>query len=176
VSARVDLAEFLTAYLAEVEEQLTVANSRVLAIEAAHQKNENNPRAVRDLFRALHTVKGLSAMVGVEPVVAIAHRMEAVLRGADRAGGVLPKTTLEPLIEGLRAIETRLRPLRDHKPVPAPPTALLAMLDSIEAGDAQGTARPAPALDLDPGLGGKLAAFEKQQLLRAIEEGSSPRS
>jgi len=39
---------------------------------------------VREAFRALHTVKGLASMVGIEPVVAIAHRMEAALRAADQ--------------------------------------------------------------------------------------------
>ncbi len=136
MSARVDLSEFLSAYLAEVDEQLSIANARALVIEASQRKGEKNPRAVRDLFRALHTVKGLSAMVGVEPVVAIAHRMEAVLRAADRAEGALLPAALEPLIEGLRAIELRVRALAHEKSVAPPPTALLAALEALEAGDA----------------------------------------
>ncbi|HEY2512861.1 MAG TPA: Hpt domain-containing protein, partial [Polyangiaceae bacterium] len=170
MSARVDLAEFLTAYLAEVDEHLSVASTRVLAIEAALRKGESSPRAVRDLFRALHTVKGLSAMVGVEPVVAIAHRMEAVLRKADRAGGQLEIAAIEPLVEGVRAIGARVRALSEQKPVAAPPGALLAALEAVEAGNA-GTTGGGGSLDLDPALGGKLAPFEKQQLLQALAEG-----
>jgi two-component system, chemotaxis family, sensor kinase CheA len=169
VNARVQLEEFLTAYLAEVDEQLSIANARLLLIEAGLRKSETNPRAVRDLFRALHTIKGLSSMVGVEPVVAIAHRMETLLRAADRAEGALPAPALEPLIAGLRAIELRVRALAAKKPVPPPPSALLASLDALEAGESPGGT--APALDLEPAISGKLAAFEKQQLVRAIEEG-----
>ena len=171
MTARVDLAEFLTAYLAETDEQLTLANGRVLAIEASHAKNESNPRAVRELFRALHTVKGLSSMVGVEPVVAIAHRMESVLRTADRAGGDLRPAALEPILEGLRAIEHRVRALADGKAVAAPPGALLAALEALEAGDLLVDPGSGATLDLEPSLSGKLAAFEKQQLLGAPAEG-----
>jgi chemotaxis protein histidine kinase CheA len=109
VSDRVDLAEFLSAYVAETDEQLTAANARLLGIEAALRKNETSPRAVRDLFRALHTIKGLSAMVGVEAIVTIAHKMESVLRAADRAGGVLASAAVDTMLEGVRAIEQRVR-------------------------------------------------------------------
>ncbi len=169
MSARIDLAEFLTAYLAEADEQATVAKGRLLAIEESHRKNEKNPRAVRDLFRSLHTIKGLSAMVGIEPVVGISHRMEAVLRAADRAGGDLAPAALQALIEGLAAIELRTRALSEQKAVPLPPASLLAKLESLESGDATGAA--APSLDLEPALSAKLAAFEKQQLFRALDEG-----
>ena len=162
MTARVDLTEFLSAYLAEVDEQLSVANARVLLIEGTLRKGEKNPRAVRDLFRALHTVKGLSSMVGVEPIVAIAHRMETVLRVADRAEGALHPAALEHLIEGLRAIEVRVRALGNEKPVPPPPTALLAALDALEAGDSPGEGPPAPVLDLESALAGKLAGHLRE--------------
>jgi two-component system chemotaxis sensor kinase CheA len=169
VTARVDLEEFLTAYVAETDEHLSLANARVLVVEEAQRKGEASPRAVRDLFRALHTIKGLSAMVGVEPVVAIAHRMEAVLRAADRAGGSLPAEAIEPLVEGLRAIQVRVAALSNKRPVPAPPAALLAALDAVEAGESP--ASTAAALDLEPAILGKLAPFERDQLLRALQSG-----
>ena len=74
----VDLKEFIVAYLGEAEEQLRVANSKLLEIDAAARRGESLPRAVRELFRAVHTVKGLSAMVDVDPVVTISHRMETI--------------------------------------------------------------------------------------------------
>ena len=103
-----DLQEFVAAYLVEAEEHLTVANTQLLAIESAQRDGETNPRAVRETFRSLHTIKGLSAMVGVEPVVAIAHRMENFLRDSDRSGGALPQTAIDALLQGVHAIEQRV--------------------------------------------------------------------
>ena len=109
MTASVDLQEFLGAYVAEAEEQVSLANGMLLEIEASLRARQANPRAVRDLFRALHTQKGLSAMVGVEPIVAIAHRMESSLRTVDQEGGRLTTESVDTLLKGVRAIEQRVR-------------------------------------------------------------------
>jgi two-component system chemotaxis sensor kinase CheA len=107
----IDLKEFLSAYLAETDEHLAAASGHLLAIEACLRKGEANPRGVRELFRALHTIKGLSAMVGIEEVVAVAHRMEAVLRIADHTAGGLSASSIDVLLQGVRSIEHAVRAL-----------------------------------------------------------------
>jgi two-component system chemotaxis sensor kinase CheA len=172
VNPRLDIAEFLTAFLAEVGEQLSVANAQMLSLEESIARGASHPRAVREVFRALHTIKGLSSMVGVEPVEAIAHRMEAVLRGADRAGS-LSEASLETLIQGLRAIEQRVRALQEKRPVPEPPRELLGALEALEPESAHGAEASRDVLDItdDPIIGPKLASFEVDQLGRALADG-----
>jgi len=159
LSTTVDLREFLGAYLAEAEEHLALANARLLDIDASVRQGGANPRAVRDLLRALHTVKGLSSMVGVEPVVAIAHRMESALRSADSGGGSLSAEAVDTLLKGVQAIENRVRALAERRTVTSPPPALLEAIDQIEPGIAA-TVVDTRALDLDPALASKLAPFE----------------
>ncbi|MEO6600669.1 MAG: Hpt domain-containing protein, partial [Polyangiaceae bacterium] len=65
MTAPADLKEFIAAYLVEAEEHLAVANTQLLAIESSQRTGGTNPRAVRETFRSLHTIKGLSAMVGI---------------------------------------------------------------------------------------------------------------
>ena len=166
-----DLQEFVAAYLVEAEEHLTVANTQLLAIESAQRDGETNPRAVRETFRSLHTIKGLSAMVGVEPVVAIAHRMENFLRDSDRSGGALPQTAIDALLQGVHAIEQRVAALSRGDSAPAPSEELLAALDSLGLSAAPAPRSPAVVLDLDPAILGKLAPFEVDQLLRGIAAG-----
>ena len=105
---RLDLGEFIAGYLAEAEDHLASANVNLLALEQSLKKQEKNPRAVRELFRSLHTLKGLSAMVGAEPIVDISHEMETLLRNADRAGGAVPAEAVDVLLAGVRAIEERV--------------------------------------------------------------------
>jgi two-component system chemotaxis sensor kinase CheA len=166
VTGSVDLADFLPAYLAEAEELLGAAQRHLLAVEASVRRGLAHPRAVRELFRALHTIKGLSAMVDVESIVSIAHWMETSLRHSDRAGGRLPESSVEPLMEGLREIEQRVRQLAAGKPVTPVPAGLLERLEALEAA-ALGTApvKPAPvALELDATLSARLSAAEREQL------------
>ena len=170
MSSTVDLKEFLTAYLAEADEQLTLANRYLLEIEASLKKGAVHPRAVRDLFRALHTIKGLSAMVGIEPIVAIAHRMESALRSADKTGGVLHAAAVDTLLMGVRAIEQRVRALSEGKEISPPPAALLEALDGLEPA----AAAPAPAargINLDAALKSKLAPFELDSLEQSGGDG-----
>ena len=167
----IDLKEYLGAYLAEVEEQLHAANDKLLEIESSARAARLNPRAVRDLFRALHTIKGLSAMVGVEPVVAIAHRMESVLRASDGSGGKLPPGAIDGLLQGVREIETRVRELADGKPVSPPPAALLDALDHLDLVEADRAVAPAATLDLEPEIASKLPAFEVELLVSGAASG-----
>ncbi len=170
MTLKVDLAEFLTAYVAEVDEQLAVASARALLIEGAAQKGARQPRAVRDLFRALHTVKGLSSMVGIEPIVTVSHKVETLLRAADRAGGAVAARTVDVVLESVRFIERCVRAAEKSAAVPEPPPALLDALSAIVPAD---EVRPGEGaeLTLEPALEKKLDAFERQQLVSGAREG-----
>ena len=171
MSDRVDLSEFIAGFLAESDELIALASTSLLAAEGASKSGNGSPRAVREAFRALHTIKGLAAMVSVEPIVAIAHRMEASLRVADQGGTRLQLSAIDLLLQGLRAIEQRVRALREGKPVPEAPAALLASLDAIETGKAGSDARAAAALDLEEAVLAKLAGMDRDQLLQGIAAG-----
>jgi two-component system chemotaxis sensor kinase CheA len=171
VTAPADLKEFISAYLVEAEEHLAVANTQLLAVEAAQRGGGTNPRAVRETFRSLHTIKGLSAMVGVEPIVAIAHRMEAFLRDFDRSGGAIPPLAIDALLKGVRAIEQRVTALARGDSAAPPSDELLTELDSMGLASAPIARIPEATLDLDPAILGKLAPFEVDQLLRGVASG-----
>ncbi|WP_375755104.1 chemotaxis protein CheA [Corallococcus exercitus] len=161
-----EFAEFLPAYLAEVDELLASAQRDLLAVEEAVRRGLAQPRAVRELFRALHTLKGLSAMVDVEPIVSLAHWMEASLRLADQAGGRLPESSVEPMVEGLRAIELRVRQLGAGKTASPAPPALLERLEALGPqvlDAAPQRARPVK-LDAEAAFASRLAPSEREQL------------
>ncbi|MEZ4408095.1 MAG: chemotaxis protein CheW [Polyangiales bacterium] len=164
------LAGFLAAYTAEAEEHLAAADAQALLIDASLRKGESNARAVRELFRALHTLKGLSAMVGVEPVVAVTHRMETALRAADRAGGRLSLPTLETLLRGLQTVASQVRALADGRDAPEAPRGLLDALAALEADVARADDAEV-RLDLDPAVARSLAPFEVQEIARGARAG-----
>jgi two-component system chemotaxis sensor kinase CheA len=172
VNTKVDLGEFVAGFLAESEDLLAAANSSLLAIEAGLKAGRQSPRAVREAFRALHTMKGLSAMVGVEPVVALAHQMESLLRRADQ-GVALGPEAVDALLQGVRAIEQRVRALREGKPVPQAPLALLQRFEVFDTGPAGGPGAASMQIDLDPELLAKLSTADREQLTQGIAAGKS---
>jgi two-component system chemotaxis sensor kinase CheA len=142
-----------------------------MAVETSQRTGEANPRAVRETFRSLHTIKGLSAMVGVEPIVAIAHRMETFLRDFDRSGGMLPPEAIDALLTGVRAIEQRVGSLARGDEAADPPDELLATLDSLGLASTPVVRSPASLLELEPAILAKLAPFELDQIVRGISAG-----
>ncbi len=169
--SRVDLSDFLSAYLSEVDEHLATSNAQVLKLEAAVRAGEPTLRPIRELFRALHTIKGLSSMVGVEPVVSIAHRLETALKRADRAGGRLPDGAIDTMLQGLRAIEQRVKALAESKSITEPSSSLLQALEALEPPEVVVAPPTVPALTIQPALDAKLASFERDVLARGVAAG-----
>lgn len=165
----VDLKEFRGAFVAEAEEHLSAVQSLLLDVERGlrEEKGRAAPRELRELMRLLHTVKGLAAMVGVDQIVTLAHRMESVVRSAERAGGLMNEHAIEVMIAATRSIEACVQAVAARRPPPSVSPDLLGELDAIEP--------PIPAavaeLPLDPAIASKLSASEQQQLRDGARRG-----
>ena len=165
-----DPSDFIAGFIAEAEEHLTSATANLLSVEEMASRGQATPRQVRELFRSLHTIKGLAAMVGVEPIVDVAHAMESVLREADRAAGRLPPGAVELLLNGVRAIEHRVQALGKRQTVPKAPTKLVDALNGLRQ---QEGARPGSSVEtsLPPELWSKLTDAERAQLVQGLANG-----
>jgi chemosensory pili system protein ChpA (sensor histidine kinase/response regulator) len=77
-------AEILEFFQPEAEEHLQIVSDCLLSLEANH-----SPEEINKLFRAIHTVKGSAAQVGLKRLGAIAHRVEDLI-GRLREGEIDP--------------------------------------------------------------------------------------
>src|SRR4051794_25163209 len=125
----------------EAREQLAIAESALLVLDT----DPDDLQAVDTMFRALHTIKGTSAFLGVEHVTELAHHAESLLshvrNGTARCDGPLSSLlfraidmldallvaieTVEEsgvamLPHGFRDLLTVLREKHDFRPVSAP--------------------------------------------------------
>lgn len=170
MSTGFDRREFVAGYLVEAEEHLRASNGNLLAVEKMLARGEPHANRVRELFRSLHTLKGLSAMVGVDPIVDLAHEMETILRSADRSSGRLSAPSVELLLRGLQAIEVRVRAFAENKAVAPAPTELLHALQNLEPSSSHSTASSAAELALEPELLAKLTPVEQTQLIQGAAQ------
>jgi two-component system chemotaxis sensor kinase CheA len=164
VSERVDLREFVGAFVVEAEELVASANASLLDIEAGSAAGTAKPKAVRDLFRALHTIKGLASMIGVEPIVEVAHALETLLRTADRAGGQLGRAAIDVSLQGVLAIAERVRAVAENRPPASVPRRLIEAIEATEADADTVTVTPSAGSVWDA----RLSASERQQLAPAL--------
>ncbi|MEO8843465.1 MAG: chemotaxis protein CheW [Kofleriaceae bacterium] len=167
MTERVDLHEFIGGFVVEAEELLGVANTCLLEIDAAITAGTSKPKAVRELFRALHTIKGLAGMVGVESIMELAHALETLVRTADRSGGKLQRGAVEVAIQTVRAIGERVRAVAERR-VPAPaPVRLIEQIAGTDASSENVTAPPMISTEWD----GRLSASERQQVSQEMASG-----
>jgi two-component system, chemotaxis family, sensor kinase CheA len=164
------LQQFVSAYVVEAEEHLETATSQLLGVENALRTGGANLKGIREAFRALHTIKGLSAMVGVEPVVGIAHRMESVLRAHDRQATKLPLESLDVLFSGLKAMRAQIDAFGAGKAVPSASPELVRALDALDI-EHSAELTELPPLDLQPALAAKLGVLEQEQLREGLNQG-----
>jgi chemosensory pili system protein ChpA (sensor histidine kinase/response regulator) len=68
------LSEILEFFQPEAEEHLQIVSDCLLSLEG-----NNNPEEINRLFRAIHTVKGSAAQVGLRRLGGIAHRVEDLI-------------------------------------------------------------------------------------------------
>src|SRR6266849_6380656 len=83
--------EILEFFQPEADEHLQVVSDCLISLEG-----NNNPEEVNRLFRAIHTVKGSAAQVGLKRLAAIAHRVEDLI-GRLRDGEVEPSAAVVDL-------------------------------------------------------------------------------
>jgi len=83
--------EILEFFQPEAEEHLQVVSDCLISLEG-----NNNPEEINKLFRAIHTIKGSAAQVGLKRLGAIAHRVEDLI-GRLRDGEIEPSPALVDL-------------------------------------------------------------------------------
>ncbi len=83
--------EILEFFQPEAEEHLQVVSDCLISLEG-----NNNPEEINRLFRAIHTVKGSAAQVGLKRLGAIAHRVEDLI-GRLRDGEIEPSPAVVDL-------------------------------------------------------------------------------
>ncbi len=168
MSDRVDLQEFIGGFVVEADELVAAATASLIEIETANTDGSARPSSVRNLFRALHTIKGLAAMIGVDPVVEIAHALETLVRAADKGGGRLRKGAVDVCLQGVRAIGERVRAVAEQRtPAAAPPGLIEAIATTDVASDAPSTPPP-----IAPGWDSRLSVGERQHLYQGLRSGT----
>ena len=119
-----DDPELLATFCTEVQDRLASLSDGLLRLES-----EGAPRSLLDaLFRDAHTVKGSARMLGLEPVVEMAHRAEDLL-GAVRDNKVAVGQAIIDLLLRTGEAIGRAMPDAEH-PVDADDIAqIVAALD-----------------------------------------------
>ena len=153
--------EELKVFLQEAEEHLQVLDEDIIRLE----KEAGNTDLLQGIFRAAHTLKGSSGMLGLTRMAELTHHMEDVLDRVRRGVlGVTPEL-VDALLESLDGLKALMQGVitdgNDDVDISAQVAMLRAAADGPAAGGGGASAAGGTLDDLiaaDPAAGAQIAA------------------
>lgn len=176
-----DLSEYMGAYIDGSRENLDTMDKMLLTLE----QNPSNLDAIEEIFRAAHTLKGMSATMGFEKIAHLTHEMENILDKLRSHQIPVTTTVIDVIFETFDVLRTLVNDSIEQTDSGVDLSELsnklstLASGGSVEAAPTQAaasTASAAPTSSAQPtadlsDLG--LSAFELSSLEEASDDGKN---
>jgi len=165
------MSRYLGLFVAEASEHLEALGRDLVALEGTP-----NAETVDSLFRHAHSVKGMAASMGLEPIAQLAHRVEDLVDVARRLPGALGRERVDLLLTTTDAMIALVRGTGEGN-APAPQPDLLAKLgDAVVAltGQAPRPTKVAPVDPLAKPAAAPLGAAKFEVRFRILEAAQSP--
>jgi len=96
--------ESLKEFVVEAEEIIEGLNQNLLAMEATEDKTAVRPDVLNAIFRAAHTLKGMSGMVGLKKVSDVSHSLEDMLDSLRMGKLNVSQSVMDTLFKGMELI------------------------------------------------------------------------
>jgi two-component system chemotaxis sensor kinase CheA len=136
----VDTSRYAELFLTESQEHLSAINHALLDLERAPDSTE----PVNALFRAVHTIKGMSATMGYVAVAELAHELETLLDQLRRGSRSVTSEVTDILFTAADALEIAvdLSVAGRHGEIDI--AAPLERLRALDGGEARARGNPTP--------------------------------
>lgn len=163
-------ADDLKVFLEETDSLIDSLDENFVRLE---QESEN-PEIVQEIFRAAHTLKGSSGMLGLSEMAGLTHEMEDTLDRVRKGTLAVTAELVDALLVSLDGLKVMRDQLRAGEDIDIDVTPLVAELQAASNAEtaAGATADAAPEQTLDALLA---ADVEAQERLRAAHERSDVR-
>ena len=129
---RLDPSRYAELFRTESREQLTAINRALLTLEEGADPTE----PVSVVFRAVHTVKGMSATMGYHAVAEFAHELESVLDRVRRGDQLLAPDLMDALFASADALESAIDAASEQAVQTPAMIAALQRLRDVAGGSA----------------------------------------
>jgi two-component system chemotaxis sensor kinase CheA len=127
-----DPSRYADLFRTESRDQLSAINRALLQLEAGDDPSE----PVSVVFRAVHTVKGMSATMGYHAVAEFAHELESVLDRVRRGDQLLAPDLMDALFASADALETAIDDASEQAGQTPAMIAALQRLRDVAGGSA----------------------------------------
>jgi two-component system chemotaxis sensor kinase CheA len=152
-------------FFSEAQELIDTLSADLLALEDSLRRGSSDAPRINEVFRSVHTLKGLSGLFGAAQIAGLSHELENVLDDLRLGRIELTTAVLDLLFQGVDLYARFLAAERSNAQVDR--TEVEPLLRSLGALSKAG----AP-YDIEPGLLGVLSDYEEHRLRANIEAGN----
>ncbi len=161
-------------FLSEAQELVDGLGRDLLHLDEGVKKGKVDAELINDVFRGVHTLKGLAGLFGATRMAGLSHELEDVLDDLRLGRVELSQSVLDLLFQAVSLYGRILAAEGGEAPDPdAEVEQLLMALGELSQRRAGGGAGVVAQYDLDPGLFGVLTEYEEHRLRTNIQQGQS---
>ena len=142
----IDLSEYMGAYIDGARENLDMMDKKLLELE----QNPTNIEAVGEIFRAAHTLKGMSATMGFEKIAHLTHEMENLLDKLRNNQLAVTPPVIDLIFETFDILRTLVDDSINQTESTVDLSEISAKLSAMANGQVPAAAPAAPAVQAPP--------------------------
>jgi len=157
-------------FLSEAQEIVEGLGRDLLAIDEGVRAGRVDPGLVNDVFRAVHTLKGLAGLFGASRMSSLSHELEELLDHLRLGRVELTASVLDILFRSVSLYGRILQVEKEGRDQPIPEVDDL-IRDLHRGAGGSAPASPAGQYELDPSLLAVLTEYEEHRLRTNIAQG-----
>ena len=159
-------------FFSEAQELVDGLGRDLLALDEGVRAGRPDPELVNDVFRGVHTLKGLSGLFGAARMAGLSHELEDVLDDL-RLGRVdMTSAVLDLLFQAVSLYSKLLAAESSGAPEPERELEqLLVALGQLSQGQSGGAVGVVAQYELDTSLLGVLTEYEEHRLRANVQQG-----
>jgi len=161
-------------FFSEAQEIVDGLSRDLLALDDICRRGGGDAELVNDVFRAVHTLKGLSGLFGAAMMSGLSHELENLLDDLRLGRIELTPQVLDLLFQSVELYGRILASAKGDAPEPAAEVKhLLALLGQVAHQKGGHGGSVVAQYELDPGLLGVLTEYEEHRLRTNLQQGLS---
>jgi two-component system chemotaxis sensor kinase CheA len=157
-------------FFSEAQEIVEGLGRDLLALDEGQKSGTIDPDLIKEVFRAVHTIKGLAGLFGATRMATLSHKLESMLDDLRLDKIELTPRVLDVLFASVQVYGGILQAEKDGRDMPMPEfDELMVQLD-------RGAAPGGPAVGgpmIDPSLLAVLTEYEEHRLRANIAQGNT---
>lgn len=165
----------LEEFIGEVQELIEALSGSLMKLHKSLGAEQSlDPGDINAAFRAIHTVKGLSSLFGIDSMAALAHDLEEIFDDLRMGRIQLDANYLDLLFEAVDLFQALMKSLAEKSDLAVNEVESFINKLRKKRGEGADFSRPrSQQLEIDPEILAVLTEYEEHRLKESIEKGKN---